>query len=158
MCACWTSRFPAVAMWGCGSCPRRWRTSFPRDGLWLRSFQDGGEKGYGLADVHGDSIESGWSAHSGVLFGLEAARIGGTSNDLSPLSGKANPDDHHSHALRTFRSVRPNGRKHNKHGINRLKPMFSVSKRRNIVRSFVASFRGDREVGCLINPCPTITL
>ena len=113
-----TSRFPAGAMWGCGGCQRSWRTSFPRDGLWLRSFQDGGEKGYGLADVHGKSIESGWSAHSGVLFGVEAARIGGTSNDLSPLSGKANPDDHHSRTLRTFRTERPSGGNRNKHGIN----------------------------------------
>ena len=62
--------------------------SFPRDGLWLRSFQDCGEKGYGLADVHGKSIESGWSAHSGILFWLEAARIGGTSNDLSHFPEK----------------------------------------------------------------------
>lgn len=92
--------------------------SFPRDGLWLCSFQDGGKKGYGLADVHGESIESGWSAHSGVLFGVEAAGIGGTSNDLSPLPGKANPDDHHSRTLRTFQAVRPNGGSHNKHGIN----------------------------------------
>ena len=47
-----------------------------------------------------------------------AARIGGTSNDLSPLPGKANPDDHHSRTLRTFRAVRANGGNHNKHGIN----------------------------------------
>ena len=105
-------------MWGCGGCQRRWLTSFPRDGLWLRSFQDGGEKGYGLADVHGESIESCWSAHSGVLFGMEAAEIGGTSNDLSPLPGKVNPDDHHSRTLRTFWAMQPNGGNHNKRGIN----------------------------------------
>ena len=83
MCVCWTSRFPAGAIWGCGGCQRRWLISFSRDGLWLRPFQYGDEKGYGLADVHGESIESGWSAHGGALFGLEAAGIGGTSNDLS---------------------------------------------------------------------------
>lgn len=115
---CWTTPYPAGAMWGCGNCPRRWRTSFPRDGLRLRPFQDGGEKGYGLADVHGESIESGWSAHSSILFGVEAARIGGASNDLSPLPGKANPDNHHSRTLRTFRTERPNGGNRNKHGIN----------------------------------------
>ena len=105
-------------MWGCGSCQRRWLTSFPRDGLWLRPFHDGGEKGYGLADAHGESIESGWSAHSSILFGVEAAWIGGASNDLSPLPGKANPDGHHFRILRTVRAVRPNGGNHNKHGIN----------------------------------------
>ena len=115
---CWTTPYPAGAMWGCGNCPRRWRTSFPRDGLWLRSFQDGGEKGYGLANVHGESIESGWSAHSSILFLGGAARIGGASNDLSPLPGKANPDNHHSRTLRTFRTERPSGGNRNKHGIN----------------------------------------
>lgn len=141
-------------MWGCGSCRRRWLTSFPRDGLRLRPFQDGDEKGYGLADVHGESIESGWSAHNGVLFGVEAARIGGTSNDLSPLPGKANPEGtiltpYELFELcdlteETITSTESTGGKH----------IFSVPKRRNIVRSFVASFHGDKEVGCLINPCP----
>ena len=51
-------------------------------------------------------------------LGLEAAGIGGTSNDLSPLPGKANPDNHHSRTLRTFRTERPNGGNRNKHGIN----------------------------------------
>ena len=115
---CWTTPYPAGAMWGCGNCPRRWRTSFPRDGLRLRPFQDGGEKGYGLADVHGESIESGWSAHSSILFFGGAARIGGASNDLSPLPGKANPDNLHSRTLRTFRTERPSGGNRNKHGIN----------------------------------------
>ena len=42
----------------------------------------------GFRKGRGESIESGWSAQNGVLFGLEAAGIGGTSNDLNPLPEK----------------------------------------------------------------------
>ena len=59
--------------------------SFPRDGLWLRSFQDGCEKGYGLADVHRESIESGWSAGAGVRACLDERgelHRGGTHRQL----------------------------------------------------------------------------